>query len=82
MEVDCLKENAFQRLRQALSDSPVVGYFNPDKQTKIVVDASPVGVSTILHQYNSKPEDGYMVAYAIRALSSVEQRYPQRDVKV
>ena len=44
------QENAFHRLKQALSDSPVVGYFNPDKQTEIVVDASPVGVSAILRQ--------------------------------
>ena len=73
------QENAFQRLKQALSDSPVVGYFNPDKQTDIVMDASPVGVSAILRQYDSKPEDGYVVAYASRALSSVEQRYPQTD---
>ena len=73
------QENAFQWLKQALSDSPVVGYFNLDKQTEIVVDARPVGMSAILRQYDSKSEDGYVVAYASCALSSVEQRYPQTD---
>jgi hypothetical protein len=50
-----------------------MAFFDPHKQTAILVDASPVGVAGILSQEN-KP-----VAYASRALTSVEQRYSQTE---
>ncbi len=70
---------AFKKLKKALMNSPTTGYFDLEKETEIIVDASPVGVSAILTQYTNTPEDGYVVAYASHALSPVEQRYSQTD---
>jgi hypothetical protein len=50
-----------------------MAFFDPDKKTEILVDASPVGVAGILSQ------DGLPVAYASRALTPVEQRYSQTE---
>ena len=42
-----------------------MSYFDPKKETEIIVDASPVG------------QEGKVVSYASQALSDVESRYSQ-----
>ena len=39
---------ALHQLKEALTNAPVTTYFDPEKYTKIVVDASPVGLGAIL----------------------------------
>ena len=46
------QEEAFNKLKHALAVKPVMGYFDPHKQTEIVVDTSPVGLSVILTQHS------------------------------
>ena len=48
-----------------------MSYCDPRKQTEIIVDASPVGLSGLLTQ------EGKVLSYASRALSDVERRYSQ-----
>ena len=68
------KENqAFENLKQALSDPPVMAYFDQKQETTVIVDASPVGVGAILTQNNK------VISYASRALTPTEQRYSQTD---
>ena len=50
-----------------------MSYFNPAQETKVIVDASPVGLGGILAQ------DGKIISYASRALSDVESRYSQTE---
>ena len=50
-------------------------YFVPDKPTKTLVDASPVGLTGILVQ-DDKP-----IAYVSRVLSDFETRYSQTKCK-
>ena len=64
---------AFDKMKGALSEDTTVRYFDPKKETTILVDASPVGVAGILSQ------EGRPVAYASRSLSDVEQRYSQTE---
>ena len=63
-------------LRDALTSGPVLANFDINKNTEVYVDASPVGLDTILVQ------DGRTVAYASRALTPVEQRYTQTEREV
>ena len=53
-----------------------MAYFTKDAKTRLVTDASPVGLGAILEQ---QQEDGLYrpVYYASRKLSSVERRYFQ-----
>ena len=48
-------------------------YFDPSKQSKLVVDASPVGLGAILMQ------EGKVISYASKTLSDVESRYSQTE---
>ena len=67
------EQDAFDNIKEALTSTQVMAYFNPAKQTDVLVDASPVGVDAILAQ------EGKIIAYASRALTDVEQRYSQTD---
>ena len=50
-----------------------MAYFDPNKETQLIVDASPVGLGALLTQ------NGKVIAYASRALSDVEKRYSQTE---
>ena len=61
-------------------NSPVMSHFDTTRETFILVDASPVGLSAILTQKDPNQANAYnTVAYASRALSPVEKRYSQTE---
>ena len=70
---------ALQRLRSILTSHPVVAYFDPNKHTTVVVDASPSGLGAILTQRTDPDIAPQVVAYASRSLSDVERRYSQTE---
>ena len=73
-------EDAYQKLKTALVNSPVMSYFDTNNETIILVDASPVGLSAILSQRaigSTKP--GKIITYGSRALTSTEKRYSQTE---
>ena len=65
------QQHAFDKLKDSLTKSHVMSYFNPAQETKVIVDASPVGLGGLLAQ------DGKVISYASRALSDVDSRYSQ-----
>jgi hypothetical protein len=69
---------AFDTLVQHLSGKPILAYFDVNKETEILVDASPVGIAGILVQ---RDKQGQLkpVAYGSRSLTEVEQRYSQLE---
>ena len=67
------EERALKTVKGILSDETVLDYFDTGKNTEIVVDASPVGLGTILGQANSPVE------FASRALSLTKSRYSQTE---
>lgn len=50
-----------------------MAYFNPAKSTKLLVDASPMGLGAVLTQ------EGRIISYARKGLSDVEKRYSQTE---
>ena len=50
-----------------------MSYFDPNKETMLIVDASPVGLAALLTQ------EGKIIAYSSRALTDVESRYSQTE---
>ena len=70
---------AYDKLKNALTNSPVMSHFDTSKETSVLVDASPVGLSAILTQRDPKTNADNVICYASRALSSVEQRYSQTE---
>ena len=67
------QENALKKLQHELTSDHVMAYFDASKPTTIIVDASPFGLGALLTQ------DGRVISYASRALSSVESRYSQTE---
>ena len=72
-------KNAFDNLKAALTSAPFMAYFDIHKETFVVVDASPVGVSAILSQKSPNVANSKVIAYTSRALSPVETRYSQTE---
>ena len=74
-----IHQKAYNDLKNALINSPVISHFNTSKETSGLVDASPVGLSAILTQTHPKTNANNTIAYASRALSPVEQQYSQTE---
>ena len=72
-------QQSFLKLKQLLTSSTVMAYFDPTKETELVTDASPSGLSAILLQKSVGKDDRRVVAYASRTLTEVERRYSQTD---
>ena len=59
------EQQDFNNLKQSLTQTPVMAYFNPKQDTTVLVDASPVGLGTIM------THNGKVICYASRVLSNV-----------
>ncbi|XP_038049667.1 uncharacterized protein K02A2.6-like [Patiria miniata] len=68
--------NAIREIKQRLATSCSTSYYDPDKATQLIVDASPVGLGAILAQ-TDKDGNQSIVGLASRSLTPVEQRYSQ-----
>ena len=62
-------EEAIMKIKDVLSNTPVLAYFDVDKPITVTADASKNGLGAALLQ-DDKP-----IAYASRSLSKAEQRY-------
>ena len=72
------EENAFREVKSCLTRAPVMAYFTPGLPTRIMTDASPVGLGAILEQGQSDRE--YQpVYYASRKLTDTKSRYSQLE---
>ena len=75
-------ERAFQDVKQALTSDTVVCYFDQSKDTELVTDASPYGLSAILSQKIPGTDDRKVISYISHSLSDVERRYSHTDREV
>ncbi|CAB3990014.1 Hypothetical predicted protein [Paramuricea clavata] len=73
------QQRAFDTLQERLNEKTTLSYFDPSKDTKLIVDASPTGLAAILIQNTPSQNDETVVAYGSRALTEVEQRYSQTE---
>ncbi|KAL9950229.1 hypothetical protein ACROYT_G042702 [Oculina patagonica] len=62
-------QRSFQNLKQAITEVPVLAYYNPEKENLIQSDASLKGIGCVLMQ------EGKPVCYASRSLTETESRY-------
>ena len=69
-------QQCFDDLKKSLQGPNVLGYFDVTASTKVIVDASPVGLGAMLVQTQ---QSGYnkVIAYGSRALNETEKRYSQ-----
>lgn len=69
---DCQK--AFQALKNALTDDPVLCHFDHAALTILHTDASGCGIGSVLLQRDTQSRER-VVAYASRSLTLAEQKY-------
>ncbi|TWW75241.1 Retrovirus-related Pol polyprotein from transposon 17.6 [Takifugu flavidus] len=66
------QEQCFLKLKEILTQAPVLRFYDPEKSTRISADASQYGSGSVLLQQHE--EQWLPVAYASRALTSAESR--------
>ena len=71
------EQNAFDNIKSALTSNTVMAYFDLTKQTDLITDASPWGLSAIVAQITTTHDDRWIVACASRSLSEIERKYLQ-----
>jgi len=71
------QEKAFKVLKDDLAKATELAYFDPKAPTRIVADASPVGLGAVLVQKQKGVER--VIYYASRSLTDVERRYSQTE---
>ena len=76
------QELSFLKIKDRLTSAKVMSYFDPNKATKLITDASPTGLSAILVQTTPHLEDRRVAAYASRTLTPVERWYSQTEKEV
>ena len=68
---------AFNELKKRLAKTTTLGYFDSTAKTRVITDASPVGLGAVLVQVQNGVER--VICYASRSLTEVEKRYSQTE---
>ena len=68
-------EQAFLNLKEQFCNPPILAYADYSKPFKLHIDASGLGLGTILYQIQEDGTDR-VIAYASRTLSRSERNYP------
>ena len=71
------QQQSFDELKKRLSSAETLGYFDKNAPTKVIADASPVGLGAVLVQQQG--EELRVISYASRSLSDTERRYSQTE---
>ena len=69
-------DQSLNTLKSVLTDR-TLSYFNKSWETKLIVDASPVGLGAILTQIDPKTKETHIISFASRLLSQTEKNYSQ-----
>ena len=71
------QQAAFEKLKELISNGDALAYFNVNSRTRIVEDASPVGLGEVLTQLHGS--EWRVIGFASRLLSDVDRRYSQTE---
>lgn len=74
------QQEAFEKIKSHMIQPSKLGYFDPKNKTRLVVDASPVGLGAVLLQFGKEGET-IVIEYGAKSLTEAEKRYcqPERE---
>ena len=68
---------SFESLKQSMAEAGTLAYFDKSASTKVVADASPVGLGAVLMQ--NQNGEWVPICYASRSLTECERKYSQTE---
>ena len=71
------QKKSFAEIKKRLASTETLGYCDKNSPTKVIADASPVGLGAVLVQQQG--EELRVISYASRSLSDTERRYSQTE---
>ena len=71
------QQESFDAVKKRLTRAETLGYYQKDAPTKVITDASPVGLGAVLVQ--EQQNELRVINYASRSLSDVEKKYSQTE---
>ena len=71
------EQESFDELKKRLASAETLGYYDKNAPTKVITDASPVGLGAVLVQVQG--DELSVISYASRSLSHTERRYSQTE---
>jgi len=72
------QEKAFKILKTRLASAEALGIFNVQAKTRVIADASPVALGSVLTQQDENNQ-WRVISYASRSLSDCKKRYSQTE---
>lgn len=73
-------EEAFHRLKESVAAVTTLAYFKPGSRTRLIADASTVGLGAVLVQFqDSSDSSPVVISFASKSLSDTEKRYSQTE---
>lgn len=70
-------QKCFEALKNQLSNETKLGYYDPNDKTRVIADASPVGLGAVLVQF--KGDVPRIIYFASKSLTATERRYCQTE---
>jgi len=71
------EQESFDELKKRLASAETLGYYDKNAPTKVIADASLVGIGAVLVQ--EQGDELRVISYASRSLSDTERRYSQTE---
>lgn len=69
--------DAFNELKYRLVNAKTLGVFDPGARTRVIADASAVGIECVFTQH--RENDWKVICYTSRSLTDCEKRYSQTE---
>ena len=73
------REQSFNKLKELLTRTQDVAYFDPEKEIELLTYASPTGIVGNTYAEFQNSDDKKVVTYASRTLTPVERSYLQTE---
>lgn len=68
----------FNKVKTSILSASLLGYYNKEDKTKVITDASPVGLGAILIQCDKRNNER-VIMFASKSLTPTERRYCQTE---
>ena len=73
-------QQAFADIKSAMTSPPVMSYFDPTRETQLIVHGSKHGLASMLTQVDLETGEHNVVRYDSRSTTEPESRYAQIEI--